>query len=63
MFGASWELDFHALRSKLYLHLHGVEFSATDVAEVPQWIFTVGGHGLHLLARQIFFRVSADDVS
>jgi hypothetical protein len=52
-----------ALGEESEVSLHRFEFSATDVAEVFQWIFTVHGPGLDLLRSQIRFRVGADDFS
>jgi hypothetical protein len=45
------------------LGAHGVEFSATHVAEVSQSIITVRGPRSDLLGRQIRLRVNANDVS
>jgi hypothetical protein len=50
MFGASHDLDFHALLSKLELPLHEVEFSA-NVAEVSQSITHRWWFWLDLLGR------------
>jgi hypothetical protein len=49
------------LGEKSEVSLHRFEFSATDVAEVFQWIFPVHGPGLDLFRSQIRFRVGADD--
>jgi len=60
---SSYAWPASAVSPPSYLTLQGFEFSATNIAEVSQWIFTVHGPGLNLPRRQIRLCVSGDDVS